>query len=72
LSRGYSITLGRILGLITDESVLEKPPEIYWPFRDGEVERLATYKTDVETLTRMAFFTDPRDPSARGIRASSE
>lgn len=48
-----------IVKAMADESVLEHPAEIYSPFDADEVERLATYKDDVERWTSMAFFTDP-------------
>ena len=41
------------------ESVLEEPALIYRPFREEEVERLTTYRQDVERFTAMDFFTDP-------------
>jgi hypothetical protein len=44
---------------MADESALEHPAEIYSPFDADGVERLTTYKADVERWTSMAFFTDP-------------
>lgn len=44
---------------MAEESALEHPAEIYNPFDRDEIERLATYKDDVERWTSMAFFTDP-------------
>jgi hypothetical protein len=44
---------------MADESALEHPAEVYNPFDADEIERLTTYKDDVERWTSMAFFTDP-------------
>lgn len=42
-----------------DESVLERPADVYNSFDAAELELLRTYNADVERLTTMDFFTDP-------------
>jgi len=59
-----------IVKAMADESALEHPDEIYAPSTWTRSRGLTTYKDDVERLTSMAFFTDPR--ASRGPRKRGE